>query len=75
MYCLFVGGYMFLPGTERANSLVSLLKNNSVAQPEVSAYSRFWILNGITILLYDDQVNVSISSLMHLQLPLTLFFC
>lgn len=52
-----VDGYVFLPGTEGANSLVSLLKNNSAAQPEVSAYSQFWILNGMTILLFDDQVE------------------
>ncbi|KAG9066109.1 hypothetical protein KI688_001328 [Linnemannia hyalina] len=46
-HSLSEGGYVFVPGTEGASSLVSLLKNNSVAQPEVSAYSQFWVLNGV----------------------------
>ncbi|KAF9085267.1 hypothetical protein BGX29_002083 [Mortierella sp. GBA35] len=41
------GGYIYIPGTAGANSLVSLLKNNAVAQAEVSAYSQFWVFNGV----------------------------
>ncbi|ORZ16673.1 Carboxylesterase family-domain-containing protein [Lobosporangium transversale] len=41
------GGYIFIPGTAGANSLVSLLKKNAPAQVEVSAYSQFWVYNGI----------------------------
>ncbi|KAF8933283.1 hypothetical protein BGZ47_010936 [Haplosporangium gracile] len=41
------GGYIFIPGTAGATSLVSLLNNNSVAQQEVSGYSQFWVYNGV----------------------------
>ncbi|KAG0066470.1 hypothetical protein BGZ90_001397 [Linnemannia elongata] len=41
------GGYIYIAGTPAANEMVSLLKNNPVAQVEVSAYSQFWVFNGI----------------------------
>ncbi|KAG0036857.1 hypothetical protein BGZ82_003548 [Podila clonocystis] len=40
-------GYIYIPGTAAANSLVKLLKNNAPAQNEVSAYNHFWVYNGI----------------------------
>ncbi|KAF9909602.1 hypothetical protein BX616_011115, partial [Lobosporangium transversale] len=39
------GGYIFIPGTAGANSLVSLLKRNAPAQMEVSNSSQFWVYN------------------------------
>ncbi|KAF8934331.1 hypothetical protein BGZ47_010420 [Haplosporangium gracile] len=41
------GGYIYIPGTAGAVSLVSLLNNNAVAQQEVSGHSQFWVYNGI----------------------------
>ncbi|KAG0349434.1 hypothetical protein BG005_010979 [Podila minutissima] len=40
-------GYIYIPGTAAANSLVKLLKNNAPAQNEVSAYNQFWVYNGV----------------------------
>ncbi|ORZ16677.1 Carboxylesterase family-domain-containing protein [Lobosporangium transversale] len=40
-------GYIFVPGTVGANSLVSLLKKNAPAQKEASAFSQFWIYNAM----------------------------
>ncbi|KAF9299917.1 hypothetical protein BGZ74_008501 [Mortierella antarctica] len=39
------GGYIYIPGSSGATELVSLLKNNPNSQPEVSAYSQFWVYN------------------------------
>ncbi|KAG0355889.1 hypothetical protein BG005_005192 [Podila minutissima] len=39
------GGYIYIPGSSGATELVSLLKNNPNSQPEVSAYSQFWVHN------------------------------
>ncbi|KAF9273098.1 hypothetical protein BGZ88_004101 [Linnemannia elongata] len=41
------GGYIYIPGTAGATSLVSLLNNNVATQQEVSGYSQFWVFNGI----------------------------
>ncbi|KAF9911517.1 hypothetical protein EC991_003319 [Linnemannia zychae] len=41
------GGYIYIPGTAGATSLVSLLNNNAVAQQEVSGFSQFWVYNGV----------------------------
>ncbi|KAH7038688.1 hypothetical protein BKA57DRAFT_442002 [Linnemannia elongata] len=40
------GGYIYIPGTAGATSLVSLLNNNVATQQEVSGYSQFWVFNG-----------------------------
>lgn len=39
------GGYIYIKGTSGASELVSLLNNNAPAQPEVSAFSQFWVYN------------------------------
>ncbi|KAK5821469.1 hypothetical protein F5H01DRAFT_319009 [Linnemannia elongata] len=46
--CLTIGdgGYIYIPGTAGATSLVSLLNNNVATQQEVSGYSQFWVFNG-----------------------------
>ncbi|KAG0343384.1 hypothetical protein BG004_005352 [Podila humilis] len=41
------GGYIYIPGTSGATELVSLLNKNANAQPEVSAFSQFWVYNGV----------------------------
>ncbi|KAG0015075.1 hypothetical protein BGZ81_011857 [Podila clonocystis] len=41
------GGYIYIPGTSGATELVSLLNKNSNAQPEVDAFSQFWVYNGV----------------------------
>ncbi|KAG0288048.1 hypothetical protein BGZ96_008104, partial [Linnemannia gamsii] len=41
------GGYIYIPGTAGASNLVTLLNNNAVAQKEVSAFSQFWVYNGV----------------------------
>ncbi|GJJ77780.1 hypothetical protein EMPS_10139 [Entomortierella parvispora] len=41
------GGYIYIPGTSGATQLVDLLNNNSPAQAEVSAFSQFWVYNGV----------------------------
>ncbi|KAF9392529.1 hypothetical protein CPB97_000611 [Podila verticillata] len=41
------GGYIYIPGSSGATELVSLLNNNPNAQPEVSAYSQFWVYNDL----------------------------
>ncbi|KAG0038465.1 hypothetical protein BGZ82_000149 [Podila clonocystis] len=41
------GGYIYIPGSSGATELVSLLNSNPNAQPEVSAYSQFWVYNGV----------------------------
>jgi len=41
------GGYIFIPGTSGATELVSLLNSNANAQKEVSAFSQFWVYNGV----------------------------
>ncbi|KAF9912795.1 hypothetical protein EC991_008657 [Linnemannia zychae] len=41
------GGYIYIAGTAGANDLVDMLKVNAIAQTEVSAYSQFWVFNGI----------------------------
>lgn len=43
---LILGGYIYIPGTAGATSLVSLLNNNVATQQEVSGYSQFWVFNG-----------------------------
>ncbi|KAG0088161.1 hypothetical protein BGZ92_006547, partial [Podila epicladia] len=40
-------GYIYIPGTAAAISLVKLLKSNAPAQNEVSAYNQFWVYNGV----------------------------
>lgn len=42
-----LGGYIYIGGTAGATNLVSLLKNNAPAQPEVTAFSQFWVFNGM----------------------------
>ncbi|KAG0067562.1 hypothetical protein BGZ89_005917 [Linnemannia elongata] len=56
------GGYIYIPGTAGATSLVSLLNNNVATQQEVSGYSQFWVFNGIPgilvmrrVLLFQDN--------------------
>ncbi|KAG0364303.1 hypothetical protein BGX24_004689, partial [Mortierella sp. AD032] len=41
------GGYIYIPGTAGASNLITLLNNNAVAQKEVSAFSQFWVYNGV----------------------------
>ncbi|GJJ77782.1 hypothetical protein EMPS_10141 [Entomortierella parvispora] len=41
------GGYIYIPGTSGATDLVSLLNSNAPAQPEVEAYSQYWVYNGV----------------------------
>ncbi|CAO3569853.1 unnamed protein product [Mortierella alpina] len=41
------GGYIYIPGTSGATELVSLLNSNANAQKEVSAFSQFWVYNGV----------------------------
>ncbi|KAG0256959.1 hypothetical protein BGZ95_005365, partial [Linnemannia exigua] len=41
------GGYIYISGTAGASNLVTLLNNNAVAQKEVSAFSQFWVYNGV----------------------------
>ncbi|KAG0052511.1 hypothetical protein BGZ83_002496 [Gryganskiella cystojenkinii] len=41
------GGYIYISGTSGASELISLLNNNAPAQPEVSAYTQFWVYNGV----------------------------
>jgi len=39
------GGYIYIKGSSGGTELVSLLNNNSPAQPEVNAFSQFWVFN------------------------------
>ncbi|KAF9963179.1 hypothetical protein BGZ65_005363 [Modicella reniformis] len=41
------GGYIYISGTAGASNLVTLLNNNAPAQAEVSAFSQFWVYNGV----------------------------
>ncbi|KAF9915798.1 hypothetical protein FBU30_001755, partial [Linnemannia zychae] len=41
------GGYIYIPGTAGASELVTLLNDNAVAQKETSAFSQFWVYNGV----------------------------
>ncbi|KAG0052509.1 hypothetical protein BGZ83_002494 [Gryganskiella cystojenkinii] len=41
------GGYIYISGTSGASDLITLLNNNAPAQQEVSAYSQFWVYNGV----------------------------
>ncbi|KAF8941666.1 Carboxylesterase family-domain-containing protein [Dissophora ornata] len=40
-------GYIYISGTAGASDLVTLLNNNAPAQVEVSAFSQFWVFNGV----------------------------
>lgn len=52
--CSTIGGYIYIPGTSGATELVALLNKNANAQPEVSAYSQFWVYNGNCIYSSDN---------------------
>ncbi|KAF9944589.1 hypothetical protein BGZ70_004512, partial [Mortierella alpina] len=41
------GGYIYIEGSSGASELVSLLNSNGNAQKEVSAFSQFWVYNGV----------------------------
>ncbi|KAF9082642.1 hypothetical protein BGX23_012260, partial [Mortierella sp. AD031] len=41
------GGYIYIPGTAGTSNLVTLLNGNAAAQKEVSAFSQFWVYNGV----------------------------
>ncbi|KAF8935299.1 Carboxylesterase family-domain-containing protein [Dissophora ornata] len=57
------GGYVYLSGTSGALDLVTLLNNNAPAQAEVSAFSQFWVFNGIfgfsNCLALDKKGNIN----------------
>ncbi|GJJ69798.1 hypothetical protein EMPS_02147 [Entomortierella parvispora] len=40
-------GYIFIPGTIGGLDFISLLNKNSAAQPEVNAYTQYWVYNAV----------------------------